>query len=241
MIHVVMRMTPDSHSPLSGSSSRPSWFNKETVFRSIFLTSDEYTDITIVFDGDYTGHWINKYHVKKIIRIQAGTGDESFQAQIHSISTMDLPEEDILYICEDDYLHKSGWCDILREGLSKKVIPDTTELSYITLYDHYDKYHFNDEYSKEVYSTLLSHIFVSKSVHWRTIPSTTNTFAMKVKTFMDDIDTHMIYKNSDNEKFISLEKTGRVLASCIPGWSTHCHKDFLSPCVSWEESIRQST
>lgn len=239
-IHVIMRMTPDSQAPISGSSSRPSWFNKETVFRSVFLTSDEYTDITVLFDGDSTDHWINKYHVK-IIPIQAGTGDKSFQTQIHIISTMDLPDDDILYICEDDYLHKSGWCDLLREGLVKKLMPETTEISYVTLYDHYDKYYFNDEYAKHTYSTLVSHIAVSKSAHWRTVPSTTNTFAMKVATFMDDIDTHLVYKNGDNEKFISLGKAGRVVASCIPGWSTHCHTEFLSPCVDWKEIAKQST
>lgn len=246
-IHVVMRMTPDSRVPQSGASSRPSWYNKETVFRSVFLTRDENTEFTVIFDGDPTDHWIHKYPIKELVPIQVGTDKLSLANMLHFSMNMDLPEDDILYFLEDDYLHKKGWCDILREGLSKKLVPESTQFNYvtlydfdyITLYDHYDKYHFNDEYAKQAYSNLLSRIVVSKSVHWRTVPSTTNTFAMRFKTFMDDIDTHMVYKNIDNDKFLALGKEGRVLASCVPGWSTHCHTDFLSPCVDWEEIVKQ--
>jgi hypothetical protein len=239
-IHVVMRMTPDSRVPQSGASSRPSWYTKETVFCSAFLTKDENTEFTVLFDGDSTDHWIHKYNIKELVHINGGTDKLSLANMLHHAMYMEIPDTDIVYFLEDDYLHKKGWCDILREGLSSELLP-SIEFDYITLYDHYDKYYFNDEYAKQPYSDLKSRMFVSKSTHWRTIPSTTNTYAMKFKTFMDDIDTHMAYKNIDNDKFLSLGKSGRVIASCVPGWSTHCHTEFLSPCVDWERVLTPNT
>jgi hypothetical protein len=241
-IHVIMRMTPDSRAPQSGIGSRPSWYDKESVFRSVFLTKDADTEFTIVFDGDPRGHWIYKYSIKELIPIQGGTDKLSLANMLHITMNMSLPDNDIIYFLEDDYLHKKGWCDLLREGLSKRLMPNNIKFDYITLYDHYDKYYFNDEYTKQTYAELTSRIAVSKSTHWRTIPSTTNTYAMRVKTFMDDIDIHMFYKNIDNDKFIELGKNyKRVIASCVPGWSTHCHNEFLSPCVDWESVFRQNT
>jgi hypothetical protein len=236
-----MRLTPDSYIPQSGASSRPSWYDKEAVFRSSFLTKDENTEFTIVFDGDSTGHWIHKYDVKELIHIKAGTDKLSLANMLHISMNMEVPDTDILYFLEDDYVHKKDWCVILREGLSDTVLPSIV-FDYITLYDHYDKYCFNDEYAKQTYSDLKSRLFVSKSTHWRTIPSTTNTYAMKFKTFMDDIDIHMAYKNIDNDKFLALGKDyNRIIASCVPGYSTHCHNDFLSPCIDWEKVLMRDT
>ena len=81
-------------------------------------------------------------------------------------------DNDIIYLVEDDYIHKPGSKEILLEGLEFA--------EFVSLYDHSDKYIKNGpnpfidggEYSK---------VMLSKSTHWRTTNSTTMTFATKVK------------------------------------------------------------
>jgi len=232
-IYVVMRMTPDSRTVLSGNGSRPDWFSKQKVFESVFSARDEHTRFLILFDGDSSQHWIKNYPVQ-VVPIQGGDGDRSFMIQMQVIREMKLQESDIIYVLEDDYVHRPGWTTVLREGLSS-LLPSTLKFDYVTLYDHYDKYNLTDEFLVKNYTGLQSQIGLSKSVHWRTIPSTTNTFAMQYKTFLEDYEVHQVFKNSDHNKFTFLQRGGRKVASCVPGYSTHCHKDYLSPCIDWEQ------
>jgi hypothetical protein len=236
-IHVIMRMCPDSQAPLSGNSSRPPWFQKEAVFRTVFDSKDEQVDFLILFDGDSSNHWIKKYPVPTV-EIKAGSGDASFEALLQVIISIPFQENDIIYILEDDYVHREGWPKILREGFGEQR-PKHISFDYLSLYDHLDKYEFaNDAFLIKSYSDLKAQLTLSESVHWRTVPSTTNTFAMTMKTFKDDFRFHMLFKNNDHDKFLFLGLRGRKLATCIPGYSTHCHKDYMTPFVDWEKIIR---
>lgn len=225
-IEVILRMCPDSQRPISGDNTRPNWFNKEAAFKNLMNTKDEYTNVTVLFDGNYNGHWINNYPVT-IIKSQGGDGDKSFASQIMYIKLKQFNDDTIIYILEDDYVHRENWPTILREGLSSSILPFFLKFNYITLYDHKDKYFYKE------YNSLLSKIGVTDSVHWRTIPSTTNTFACLYKTFKEDFDVHYSFLNNDHQKFVELCNNGRLIGSSIPGYSTHCHKNYLSPCVNW--------
>lgn len=215
-----MRMC--SKSSLSGDNSRPDKFSKEEVFQNLLKTRDENTNITILFDGNVLDHWINKYSVT-VVPFSGGDGDSSFMFQLNYIKSQNFHEDTIVYILEDDYLHSPGWTKILREGLGN-IQPSSLNFDYVTLYDHKDKY------TSDWYTNLHSRIGISESIHWRTVPSTTNTFAMKNSTLMNDFSVHFCFLNRDHDKFIALgEQRGRVIGSCIPGYSTHCHKDHMSP------------
>lgn len=88
--------------------------------------------------------------------------------------------EDFLYLLEDDYLHLPGSRQALLEGLE---IAD-----YVTLYDHPDMYH-PPGMTPNLFSRgdrPKSTIYLTAHRHWRTIPSTTMTFAAKVKTLIED-------------------------------------------------------
>lgn len=226
-IQVIMRMC-DTES-LSGSASRPSNFSKESLFNNLMATRDSHTNITIVYDGDELPTFLKdtgRFPRFQILPCKGGNGDISFQNLIMYIKCQQYEPNTIIYILEDDYLHKAGWPRIMREGFGT-LQPSFLKLDYITLYDHKDKYCY------PMYNELLSKIAISPSVHWRTTPSTTNTFATTYKIFIEDFDIHYSYLNKDHEKFLELAKVGRILGSCMPGYSTHCHKDYMSPCVEW--------
>jgi hypothetical protein len=191
-------------------------------------------NLTILLD---TFHPMQEVHFVKqqtdypVIEIKQGTETGSFLFLIDYVSKLSLDLETPIYFVEDDYMHKQGWVDILLEGLS---IPD---IDYATLYDHRDKYFL------PLYQTLHSKIYHTSSCHWRTTPSTTNTFAMKFKTLLRDLEIHRAFSlnrriSADHEKFCKLHEMGRVLVSSIPGWSTHTEPEFASPCIDWAHSIR---
>jgi len=109
-------------------------------------------------------------------------------------------------------------------------------IDYVTLYDHPDKYFLS------MYNALQSNILVSKYSHWRTTPSTCNTYAMKWKTLKKHWDTHTYYclpehthDGYDHTKFLKLWEIGSNLISCVPGYSTHCENNFLTPLINWSE------
>ena len=130
-----------------------------------------------------------------------------------------------VYFVEDDYLHLPESKRVLQEGL---------ELSdFVTLYDH------NDKYSSALMSP--SYILLSSSSHWRTCPSTTMTFAANIETLRN---SQQIIRNhcsgahpNDNQLFLELGKNGYTLISALPGYSTHCETDWLSPLRDWKKCV----
>ena len=164
---------------------------------------------------------------ESVVEINEGTEAGAFLRLLEHVSQLQLHPETILYFVEDDYLHRAGWVDILLEGFK---VPGA---EYVTLYDHKDKYFF------PAYSGLKSRVFATASCHWRTTPSTTQTFATRFKTLLRDLPIHRKYSenrkiSADHAKFLHLQKKGAMLISSIPGWSTHAEPEFSSPCIDWE-------
>jgi hypothetical protein len=101
---------------------------------------------------------------------------------------------------------------------------------FLTLYDHPDKY------SSKAYKYLQSSVKRTTSIHWRTIPSTTNTFAFRYRTLQDFksiFDVHWL----DHEKFLAFWNEGKTLHSPIPACSTHCMSNLLAPGIQWEKEM----
>lgn len=222
-------------SKISQHKKRLSGFSREKCFANLLSTIDRnQANLTLILDAFYgklEDYFLASYSDEKLISIQAGTEALSFLLLLDYIASLPLHPDTVIYIVEDDYLHRPGWIDMMREGFS---LPD---VDYLTLYDHRDKY-FLPSYSK-----LTSQLFVSPHSHWRTTPSTTNTFATRFRTLLEDLSVHRRFSRNrsitaDHAKFCCLRRKGRVLVSPIPGYSTHCEIEYASPCVDWEGMIR---
>jgi hypothetical protein len=215
----------------SEHKQRPEWFDREKCWNNLLNTSDENTEINVIFDGE-----LNKEHFLSrssegynLICKQGGNDGNSFLNLLDYVYEQNIDNDIILYFLEDDYIHRPGWTNILREGF------EYIGVDYITLYDH------NDKYFLPMYNDLQSKIIATPSAHWRTIPSTTNTYAMKAKTFKQHYNIHKEYCDlvkgytRDHDKFLRLWSEGSHLISCIPGYSTHCETEYLSPCIDWSK------
>ncbi len=223
------------YSSVSAHKMRFEHFNRELCLSNFFSTLEGQTDFNVTFFLDTfhpmeSKHFLHNQNRYPIIEMQAGSECASFLRMLEHVYTMDFSDDTIIYFLEDDYLHLRGWLQVLKEAFT---IPG---IDYVTLYDHKDKYTFPQ------YAELKSKIFHTESCHWRTIPSTTNTYAMLFKTLKKHIDTHRLYSlgrtvTADHEKFCKLTEEGAVLISSIPGFSTHAEPAFASPCIDWEKVL----
>lgn len=215
------------YSSASAHKNRPAGFSHEKCFENLLDTLDSNTELTLLLDTHFAKdekHFVQKENRFPIVEIDAGEEGKSFLALLDYVLEQKYSDDTILYFLEDDYLHKEGWPLILQEGI---------ELAdYVTLFDHRDKY------DQTIYPKLTSKIFHSESCHWRTTPSTTNTYAMKMGTLKKDLAIHRKYSTGvkisrDHKKFLKLGRRGKPLISSIPGYSTHCEPDFSSPTTDW--------
>jgi hypothetical protein len=216
---------------------RPLWFNKYKVFQNFKNTIDpKLVNYHIIYDEFYGP--INKTFLKNekdVKIIKCGNETDSFIETINYAKSKNYSLDTIVYFLEDDYLHRPGWCNILLEGF-------TLNPSYVTLYD------FNFFLNKEIFTR----IFTTNSIHWRSVPATTNTFSCKFSTFLEDFNIHKEYSmndpeekdgfrfSKDCEKFWKLsQEHNKYIISPIPGYSTHCHDKHLSPFTNWKEILNK--
>ena len=131
------------------------------------------------------------------------------------IALQENGDEEIVYFCEDDYLHLDKSPVLLREGIKRA--------DYVTLYDHPDKYTSMYEGGE------VSKVVKTASSHWRYTTSTCMTFGTKIKTLKEDMDIWNEFTVGDHPhdhlafKKLSQERNRR-LAVCIPGAA--CHTDL---------------
>ena len=150
---------------------RPEWFSYEKCFINLLNSIKNHNvDLHVVFDGDYEDNFIKKYYTYFTLHeINEGTDIGSFFKTFEIIKKQNIPDYDLIYLLENDYLHTDDWIQKINE------ITINNEYNYISLYDHLDKYIFDD------YNDLKSKIYVTNSHHWRTTPSTCGSFIITKK------------------------------------------------------------
>jgi hypothetical protein len=191
---------------------------------------------TIVYDEFYGS--IDKTFLsreKNVEIIKCGSECDSFLQTLDIVQSKNFDDDTIVYFLEDDYLHRPGWAEVMLEGF-------TINPSYVTLYDF-------DFFIAKGY---LCEIFTTPSSHWRAVPATTNTFACKYKTLLEDLKIHQKYSihgvkekegfhhSKDYDKFWELQKDHKYIVSPMPGWSTHCDANHISPLINWEKIMDET-
>lgn len=148
-----------------------------------------------------------------------------------------LPDDEYVLFQEDDYLYRKGSMKVLLEGLKRA--------DYVSLYDHLDTYvpaskGGNMLVCDEGYSKFPTYIIRTASSHWRTVSSTTMTFASQIKTLKEDEHIWRKYTQGtypqDCAAFMELTmKRGRSLITPIPSYSTHTEPAWAAPGIDWEK------
>lgn len=165
-------------------------------------------------------------------------------------------ETDIVYFVEDDYIHRRGAKGILLEGFEQ------LNAQYLTLYDHPDKYQ-DTKHPKHVWGHSRvdeeragvrvpgilyaagrdCRLYVSKSCHWRTVGSTTMTFATTVKNIREDYEDMLALHTGQQlpmggATFKVLKEKGKELLSPVPSYSTHAEERWMAYFVNWQKEAQ---
>lgn len=217
---------------------KPSYINNENCLKNAVNTFKNFI-FYIIADNicEKTKEMILKYILKdNLIEVSVGHGAGTFNIGLDLALKLNLNNEDIIYFLENDYLHRENAENILIEGFT---IPN---VSFITLYDHPDKYNYFFENSPNCFvknGGEITQVIITKNIHWKHTNSTTMTFATRYKTLLE---THEIMRQftkgshpNDFPMFIFLLRNNKLLYSPLPGYSTHGETEYLCPLVDWNK------
>jgi len=151
-----------------------------------------------------------------------GIGNKpSFLKQLEM--ALDGPDNEFIYFAEDDYLYRP-------EAVAQMIAFNKVNDSYISPYDHPDRYTRGDD------RTMRSYVEVVDEWHWRTIESTTMTFGADRRVIMDVYDIIQKHACEGREMWYPILARGyRLLWSPMPSLATHVQDGVLAPCVDWDK------
>ena len=234
---------------------RPFDLNKlETIKVSFFslyqsLKGSQYQ--FIIIGDDLSQELIDFFGFFKDIVVhntKMGSASKSLQKQI--AMALDVPSDEWIYMCEDDYLHSPQAIKYISEFIENKenYLKTSTkkknfmnrligDLSKIPLIIHTPDY--PDRYMPPW--KRLSFIFLSKYCHWRQITNTTHTILLKSRT-IKQFEKHIKASSIGPSDSILSEKVyGRIFfknkalcVSPIKGLSTHMTEGVMTPLIDWE-------
>lgn len=237
---------------------KPFYASKEDCLR-VYVREFTNKNLIVLCDNvsEETHRMVQKYAQKENIYLTNNGNTGSFLASLDiakSISEKeDLPDDTIFYFLEDDYLHRRGARKILLEAF------EDLKADYVTLYDHPDKYqNFKDpryvwghgmvDVEEDgirkpgiIYNVgKQDTIYVSKSTHWRTVDSTTMTWATTAKNVKEDFEDlwNLHYGQPlpmGGATFKMLATKNKNLYSPITSYSTHAEEKWMAYFVDWKK------
>jgi hypothetical protein len=215
---------------------KPNYIHNEAClknFCNVFF--DHISDIHIIADNcsEQTLAMIEKYiDPINIQKVSIGHGAGTFNLALEIALTW--RDDKVVYLVENDYLHRQQSPRIIEEGLSLGA-------SFVSLYDHPDKY-IDPAQGGNPYcdgGAEDTRVYLTESCHWKITNSTTMTFATTVGTLKRTetvlrkwTDTHHPY---DFQMFLELREQNELLVTPLPGYSTHGETAFLSPLTDWSQ------
>lgn len=170
----------------------------------------------------------------RLIPVSNGNGSGTFRDAL-DLALEENSGNDIIYLLEDDFLHKPQSKEIIEEGVKNYN-------GYITGYDHPDKYIDKTSGGNPFIESggEVTRLVKTNSSHWKITNSTVMSFAATHDRLR--LDKDLLYKHSSNKitdsfsLFLELsQQHGIPCMSSIPGVSTHVEAAWLSPLTDWSK------
>jgi len=161
------------------------------------------------------------YDVPHEIIALDGIGNKpSFLKQLEMV--LDGPDDEFVYFAEDDYLYRP-------KAVAKMLEFHEIMGSFITLYDHPDRYFRGDD------RRFRDRIDVVAGCHWRTSESTTMTFGTQRWKLESVVHIMQEHACEGRKMWYPILDSKNSLWSPIPSLATHVQDGVLAPCVDWDK------
>jgi hypothetical protein len=239
----------------SHKAKRPFNLNKlqtiKVCFYSLYQSLQRF-DYNITIIGDDLSDELLEFftHFNDIIvdNEVLGSAAKSLQKQIKLAEQ--IPDNEWIYMLEDDYLHTEYAFKYLDEFITNKekylqssgkkknyfnrIIGNLADKPLIIhTPDYPDRY--NPPWLRH------SFIFLSKYCHWRQISNTTHTFMLEGKTLKKYLKYIKLSAVGPSDSKLSEKVYGRLFLfnkvlciSPIKGLSTHMTENVMTPLIDWE-------
>lgn len=234
-IHIIYRA-----SPARSIKVRPPWFSKALCLASLLRSAFFAEDVHFVFVVDgiipevALGAMLQYGPVSTLH--DAGNSGSYRLALREALRAM---QSDWVFLCEDDYLFTLQALPSLQAaaGVVGRAV-------YLTPYDHPDRY-----LSHHDWRVRGGRDVVVAGRRWRSVESTTMTYATCARTLAYDAWVHRVFTSRgtpvDRQLWLFLQGAGclylpsrmaglrRNLLGPVPSLATHCEAPYLAPGVDW--------
>lgn len=237
--------------PGANRKHRPDWFTKWLCLCSFLRAADQLPergrDLAFFCDGTLPQEVESTMRRFGRVETMDRLGNsKSYLHVLRKATDAALPAGDGVYLVEDDYLHLPDALTTLSEALDEAPVG-----SYLTLYDHPDRYARRDDLRPPGRAVELL-----GSRHWLRVESTNMTFATTVGTLRRDRRAHWAFARftnypHDRALWRTVQGLGgrrparwafgsRSLLGAVPALATHCDDGMLAPTVDWAD-VAEST
>ncbi len=235
MLHLIYRSSGGTN-----RKNRPAFFDKGSALASFLRAVERAPEpkrVVFLHDGAPDEARGGVMREAGELRELPGLGNSgSYREALAAAVGDDLPDEDLVYLSEDDYLYLPDAFAALVEAAR-----EIAEASYFTLYDHIDRYRRTDDADGG-----RSRLFLAGQHHWRTVESTCMSYGARVGALRGDAWIHRRYTKDEipDDRTIWRFAQGlgrylwkrprRILVSPVPTLATHLEIEYLAPGVDWE-------
>lgn len=178
--------------------------------------------------------------------------DESIRQSVQKALTF-TNDEDWIYFCEDDYLHREETFRYIANLIDESggITPGKRKLGLFSgmLYLHQPELAiFPTDYPDRYWPQDLTqhYIFHTKDCHWRQVNNTTFTFMLQLRNVKRFQRQLMKSAHKANDGYLSRALFGKhhfinklLCLSPLPSLTAHMHVNTLSPLVDWEALVRK--
>lgn len=261
-INIIFR-TCDKVNAVHGSP-RPFDLDKKELIKICFLSLlDSIKDVqhSLIIVADDLSTEMTDFFQEFNVRIVHGKyGNDNSLRECFKLAA-ELPENEYVYFCEDDYLHTpncfteietliSEYKTIYPSEIRFKQLLRKREILLFSLKRFFKKPEFiifPCDYPDRYNSLYVekSFIFKTTTLHWRQVRDITFTFLIKTDVFKKHQKTFEKSAKGANDRFLSRKLLAnnffysKLLGlSPLPSLTCHMHKETMSYVVDWENVIK---
>lgn len=235
-VHIFLRAC-DKVNSLHGLS-RPFGLDKKKTMQSCFKSlvksielAHEYTfQVTII--GDELSKEMVEFYQSSTIKptiINEKFGNDNSLMKMFELAE-NLPDDDIVYFLEDDYLHYPHFFFTCFDFIRKSPNKTFTDGFFLHPTDYPDQYHRKD-------LIIPSLVILGELGHFRQVSSSTFTFMSKVSLVKKYISHFKSSTVNADDGFMSKIFQEVPIFSPLPGLATHMHEATMSPFMPWRELL----